>query len=101
MIRTLLAGGVLLFCLDAQAEQGAQAIYARACAACHEGQLPQAPRRGDQAVWAVRMGKGLDVLVENVTRGLNAMPPRGSCMDCTAEDYRAAIRWMAESTPGS
>jgi cytochrome c5 len=38
----------------------------------------------------------MDVLVQSVTNGLNAMPPRGLCMDCTAEDYQAVIQWMTE-----
>jgi cytochrome c5 len=24
------------------------------------------------------------------------MPPRGLCMDCSAEDYQAIIQWMSE-----
>ena len=52
--------------------------------------------KGD-AAWEPRMAKGMDTLVASVTNGFNAMPPRGMCMDCTAEDYKAIIEWM--STP--
>jgi cytochrome c5 len=38
----------------------------------------------------------MDTLVTSVTNGFNAMPPRGLCMDCTAEDYQAVIQWMTE-----
>ncbi|MGE8183639.1 hypothetical protein ACQKP9_18570, partial [Pseudomonas mandelii] len=29
-------------------------------------------------------------------QGFKAMPPRGLCMDCSAEDYQAIIQWMSE-----
>lgn len=81
---------------NVQAAQDAEAVYAKACAACHDGQLPMAPKRGDKAAWEPRLAKGMDALVTSVTNGLNAMPPRGLCMDCTAEDYQAVIKVMSE-----
>ncbi|QKE65078.1 cytochrome c5 family protein [Aquipseudomonas campi] len=81
---------------NVQAAQDAEAVYAKACAACHDGQLPIAPKRGDKAAWEPRLAKGMDALVASVTNGLNAMPPRGLCMDCTAEDYQAVIKVMSE-----
>jgi cytochrome c5 len=92
----VLAAVVSMLSLQVQAAQDPEAVYARACAACHNGQLPMAPKRGDKAAWEPRMAKGMDVLVQNVTNGLNAMPPRGLCMDCSAEDYQAVIELMAE-----
>ncbi|UTW06029.1 c-type cytochrome [Pseudomonas benzenivorans] len=96
MKKILLAAVVSMLSLQVQAAQDPEAVYARACAACHNGQLPMAPKRGDQAAWEPRLAKGMDVLVQNVTNGLNAMPPRGLCMDCTAEDYQAVIKLMSE-----
>jgi cytochrome c5 len=37
-----------------------------------------------------------ETLVQHVTQGFKAMPPRGLCMDCSAEDYQAIIQWMSE-----
>lgn len=74
-----------------------EVLYNRTCAACHTGQLPQAPRRGDRAAWEPRLAQGMDVLVKHVTQGFKAMPPRGLCMDCSAEDYRLVILWMSGS----
>ncbi|MET1079462.1 MAG: c-type cytochrome [Pseudomonas sp.] len=96
MKKLLLAAGVILLSCTVQAAQDANAVYARACAACHNGQLPMAPKSGDKAAWAPRLAKGMDTLVSSVTTGLNAMPPRGLCMDCSAEDYRAVIQLMSE-----
>lgn len=36
-------------------------------------------------------------LVVHVTQGFKAMPPRGLCMDCSAEDYQLVILWMSGS----
>ncbi|MEN0107868.1 MAG: cytochrome c5 family protein, partial [Pseudomonas sp.] len=32
----------------------------------------------------------------HVTDGYNAMPPRGLCTDCSAEDFQAIIHWMSK-----
>ncbi|MGH8381434.1 c-type cytochrome [Pseudomonas sp.] len=97
MTKWLLAAGVLIPFFSAQATQDPQAVYKRACAACHAGQLPQAPRLGDQAAWEPRLAQGMETLVKHVAQGFKAMPPRGLCMDCSAEDYQAIIQWMSRS----
>ncbi len=38
-------------------------------------------------------------LMQRVTRGFKAMPPRGLCMDCSTEDYQA-INELMVSKPG-
>jgi cytochrome c5 len=38
----------------------------------------------------------MDVLVAAVTAGLNAMPPKGMCYDCSADDYKALIEFMSK-----
>ncbi|KAF1070099.1 MAG: Cytochrome c5 [Pseudomonas citronellolis] len=78
-----------------QAAQDPQTVFDRACGACHAGQLPMAPEKGDTAAWKPRLEKGLGTLVQHVTDGYKAMPPRGLCTQCSAEDYRAVIQWMA------
>lgn len=80
----------------AHAAQDPAAVFNRSCQMCHNGQLPMAPKKGDQDAWKARLAKGNDVLVKHVTEGLNAMPPRGLCMDCTAEDYTAVIDYMSK-----
>ena len=96
MKKWLLATGVLIPFLSAQATQDPEAVYNRVCSACHAGQLPKAPQKGDPAAWKPRMAQGMDLLVQHVTQGFKAMPPRGLCMDCSAEDYRSIIQWMSE-----
>ncbi|MGP0170325.1 c-type cytochrome [Pseudomonas sp. NCHU5208] len=96
MKKMLLAATLTLLSLNGQAAQDPQAVFDRACGVCHNGQLPMAPKKGDKAAWEPRLAKGMDTLVQSVTNGLNAMPPRGLCMDCTAEDYQAVIKLMSE-----
>ena len=96
MEKLLIASAALLLSLSAHAAQDPEAVYARSCGVCHNGQIPTAPKRGDTAAWEPRLAKGMDALVLSVTSGLNAMPPRGLCMDCTAEDYQAVITLMTK-----
>ena len=96
MTKWLLAVGVLVPLYSAQATQDPEAMYNRVCAACHAGQLPTAPERGDQAAWAPRLAQGMDTLVQHVTQGFKAMPPRGLCMDCSVEDHRTVLQWISE-----
>ena len=70
--------------------------YNKSCLICHAAGVANAPKTGDAAGWEPRLAKGMDVLVESVEKGLNAMPPRGMCNDCTADEYKAMIEFMAE-----
>ena len=42
------------------------------------------------------MAKGMEALVASVSNGMNAMPPKGMCFDCSDEDYMALIEYMAK-----
>ena len=42
--------------------------------------------------------KGLDAVVTNAINGLNAMPPKGMCFDCTDADLRAIVEYMIASS---
>lgn len=71
--------------------------YGRSCAMCHASGAAGAPKTGDAKAWEPRIAKGMDVLMESVKKGLNAMPPTGLCSDCSDEDYRELISYMASS----
>ncbi len=70
--------------------------YNKTCAICHAAGAAGAPKTGDEKVWAERLEKGMDTLVENVNNGINAMPPKGMCFDCSDEDVIALIEYMAK-----
>jgi len=69
--------------------------YNKSCSVCHANGAANAPITGDAAAWEPRMAKGMDALVQSVNTGLNAMPPKGMCFDCTDDDYKAMIEYMA------
>ena len=52
-------------------------------------------KAGDAEAWAPRVAKGMDALLASVNAGLNAMPPKGMCFDCTDADYTALIQYMS------
>ena len=70
--------------------------YNKTCAVCHASGAANAPKTGDAAAWEPRLAKGMDVMVQSVANGLNAMPPKGMCFDCSDEDYKALIEFMAK-----
>jgi cytochrome c5 len=70
--------------------------YNKSCAICHASGAANAPKTGDAAAWQPRLDKGMDVLVASIKTGLNAMPPKGMCFDCTDDEYEALIEYMAK-----
>lgn len=71
--------------------------YNKSCAVCHAAGVAGAPKTGDAEAWAPRMEKSMDALVASVKNGLNAMPPKGMCFDCSDEEYVELINYMAEA----
>ena len=78
----------------------AEAKYMASCFACHSTGAAGAPKVGDGNVaeWTPRMEKGMDAVVANAINGLNTMPPKGLCFDCTDDDLRAIVEYMVAST---
>ena len=72
----------------------AAAAYQTSCFACHASGAAGAPLLGDLEAWNSRMEKGMDVVMANVINGINAMPARGLCMDCTDSELRAIVDYM-------
>lgn len=75
------------------------AIYNRSCRSCHTIAATRSPLTGDTDAWAMRMQKGMDVLVNNVISGIGGMPPYGLCMDCSADEFEALIEFMSSAPP--
>jgi cytochrome c5 len=81
----------------ALADRPVAEIYPRTCGVCHAAAVAGAPKFGDTAAWKARIdAKGMDALVKSVSTGLNAMPPKGMCMDCTPAEYKALIEYMSK-----
>jgi cytochrome c5 len=77
----------------ADADPGA-ATYNRVCQACHATGAAGAPLFGNKEAWAPRIAQGMDVLLHTAINGKGAMPPRGTCAQCSDDDLRAAIEYM-------
>ncbi|KMV28398.1 cytochrome c5 family protein [Photobacterium swingsii] len=71
-------------------------VYGTFCIACHGTGVMSAPKLGDAGDWSPRLAKGMDVLTDHAVNGFNAMPAKGSCMDCSDEEIVAAINHMIE-----
>lgn len=70
------------------------AIYEHFCSNCHAIKPIinlGAPKIADEKDWSLRIKQGLAVLFEHTDAGLNAMPPRGGCFECTDEQLLSAI----------
>ncbi len=48
-----------------------------------------APKKDNAADWAPRLAKGNDAIWKSVTGGLNAMPPKGTCMNCSDDELKS------------
>lgn len=82
----------------ADESDGAQAVYERACAACHSGGFggffTGAPKTGKKSDWEPLLVKGVDGLVASTLKGVGKMEARGGCADCSDADIRAAVEYM-------
>ena len=72
------------------------ALYTQACQACHVAGVAGAPKFGDKAAWAPRVGQGIDVLTSHVITGKGAMPPKGGSAASDAE-IRAVVVYMVDA----
>jgi len=80
----------------AAAPRAGDEVYNSACMACHATGAAGAPKVGDTAAWAPRIEQGMDTLVQHSINGLRAMPPRGTCANCSDDDLKAAVTYMVE-----
>jgi|GEM_PF-4218619 len=77
-------------------------IYQQFCSTCHD-KNPSidlgAPRIGVHRDWDTRMKNGLDGLLTVTQVGLNQMPARGGCFECSDAQLKAAIIYMLPQPP--
>ncbi len=69
-------------------------IYNQFCINCH-AKKPLinlgAPRIGDEGDWKLRLNQEIGVLFNHTDEGMNGMPPRGGCFECTDEQLILSI----------
>lgn len=71
-----------------------ESIVDRHCQACHDAGLAGAPKMDDADNWAPRIATGVDAMTQTVISGKGAMPPKGTCFNCTDDQLRAAVEVM-------
>ncbi len=81
----------------ASAGRSGEDIYNKYCTVCHSIGLLEAPKTGDAAAWQARADAagGLDGLLKTAISGIRAMPPKGTCADCTDGELMSAIESMS------
>ena len=81
----------------AAAGRDADAIINQYCSVCHATGLVGAPIIGETVVWQERADAqgGIEGLLATSISGINAMPPKGTCSDCTDDELLSAIKAMS------
>ncbi|HIC40925.1 MAG TPA: cytochrome c5 family protein [Piscirickettsiaceae bacterium] len=80
----------------AKKSRSGESVYTTSCAGCHSIGVAGAPKFGNKADWASRLKRGMDDLVKVAISGKGAMPPKGTCATCSADELRAAIEHMVQ-----
>lgn len=76
-------------------DDSGKSIYDKYCDTCHKAGLANAPKFRNKADWKPLLtNKNIDDLVATAMKGINAMPAKGTCMDCSKEDIKKAIEYM-------
>ncbi len=73
-------------------------VYNSKCMICHASGTAGAPKIGSPDDWAPRLENGLDALYSNAINGLNGMPAKGLCMDCSDDELKASVDYMLENS---
>lgn len=71
-----------------------KAVYDASCQACHAAGVAGAPKLGDKAAWAPRLGSGIAAMLTSAIKGKNAMPPKGGNLSLSDADVKAAVDYM-------
>ncbi len=85
----------------AYADRSVDELYPKSCTMCHAQGVAGAPKTHDVAAWQPRLeaAGGIDGMVTIAKNGLNAMPPRGMCNDCTDAEFKELIEFMMKPAP--
>lgn len=87
-------GGAAAAAPAAGGARSGEEIYTGKCAACHGSGVLGAPKFGTNEMQLRLDEKGMETLMSHAINGFNAMPPRGTCADCSDEEIQAAVDHM-------
>lgn len=70
-------------------------IYEQYCFVCHDSGVAGAPRFQKAEDWKPRLTlQSMPEIVQSAIKGMNLMPPRGTCSDCTDEEIEATVKYL-------
>ncbi|NOY17121.1 MAG: cytochrome c5 family protein [Gammaproteobacteria bacterium] len=95
---SLVMAASLLFAFAGNASTDGKKIYDTKCFTCHASGVAGAPKFGDKAAWAPRIAAGMDAMMVIVIKGKGAMPPKGTCTDCSADDLKGVVQYMMDKS---
>ena len=93
----LLAALALCVTAYAGAKRDIKDMFMATCYGCHDSGMMDAPIAFSSDFTDREKAKGFDKLVENAMKGLDDMPAKGSCGDCTRDEIKALTRYMLGS----
>ncbi len=77
-------------------DAGLASKYKRSCLTCHSNPDAMAPLVHDTQAWdKLIKEKGMDGLVKNVVNGYGNMPAGGQCADCSEEEMKKLVEFLA------
>jgi cytochrome c5 len=75
-----------------------KAVYDASCATCHKTGMMGAPKLGDKAAWAPRIGQGIPAMVAKSIKGFKGpkgmMPAKGGNAKLTDAQVGNAVAYM-------
>jgi len=72
-------------------------VYESVCSSCHSRAVIGVPQFGVASDWIIQRDKPKPELMKNVISGLNDMPEKGNCADCTDAELALTVEYMLES----
>jgi cytochrome c5 len=78
----------------ASGPRSGEEVFGQYCTACHTAGVMGAPKINNADDWKPRLAQGMDTVLKHAINGYNAMPPKGTCADCSEDEIKAAIEYM-------
>lgn len=85
--------------IAAVAQARVKQIYTEHCFVCHQAGGAGSPKTGVAADWNPRIKQGLDMLLQHTKEGLNFMPAKGACSQCSEIELAAVIKYILAQCP--
>lgn len=70
----------------------------KTCHLCHTTGVQGAPKIGDIEAWRHRVEQNMDVLFQHAIEGINNMPRKGACLDCSDAEIIEATKYMVQES---